>query len=131
MKKVVYSYEQFEKDTEHIARKLKRHTRAIRNIYGIPRGGLVLAVYLSYRLGKPLLLDHTKIGPRTLVVDDIAETGGTLARLLNGKKCYRIVTLFATSETKVRPHLFVNNKKDWIIYPWETKKGSKYDKTKF
>lgn len=129
MKKVNYSYKQFIKDTETLTKKLKNNKRFIKDIYGIPRGGLVLAVYLSYRLEKPILLNKNKIGRGTLIVDDIADTGNTLQRLLKNKKCYRIVTLFATPFTKVKPHGFLHAKKNWIIYPWETGASSKYDKT--
>ena len=45
-------------------------------VYGVPRGGLVLAVVLSHRLGLPLLLEPTA---GCLVVDDVYETGQTLA----------------------------------------------------
>ena len=40
-----------------------------KNIYGLPRGGLIPAVMLSHRLEIPLVKGD--IGPDTLIVDDI------------------------------------------------------------
>ena len=44
-------------------------------VYGLPRGGLPLAVWISHRAGIPLLLAPCR---NALVVDDIADTGATL-----------------------------------------------------
>ena len=47
-------------------------------VYGLPRGGLPIAVSLSHRLNLPLLMDYydRKIvtDKQILVVDDIADT---------------------------------------------------------
>ena len=50
--------------------------RRFSGIHGIPRGGLVLAVSLSHRLELPLLATPQ---PGCLIVDDVFETGRTLA----------------------------------------------------
>lgn len=86
-------------------------------IYAIPRGGLIIGVILSYRLNLPLLLYPTK---DTLVVDDISDTGKTLANMKNRK----IATLYTTDWTKVEPDFYVyqkQRKNDWIVFPWEDK----------
>ena len=48
-------------------------------VYGIPRGGLFLAVALSYRMGLPLLRDPAR---RCIIVDDLFDTGESLRRAL-------------------------------------------------
>ena len=56
-------------------------------VYGLPRGGLPLAVSLSHELNLPLLMDYydRKIvtDKQVLVVDDIADTGHTLKSFEN------------------------------------------------
>ena len=51
-------------------------------VYGLPRGGLPIAVSLSHKLDLPLLMNYydRKIvtDKKILVVDDIADTGHTL-----------------------------------------------------
>ena len=55
-------------------------------IYGLPRGGLPIAVSLSHTLNLPLMMNYNdkKIvtNKKILVVDDIADTGSTLKLLI-------------------------------------------------
>jgi hypoxanthine phosphoribosyltransferase len=93
-------------------------------IYGVPRGGLPIAVELSHRLGIPLLMNYAdkKVvakGKKVLVVDDIADTGHTLLDFDNPSNV--VVTLHYHKQSKVIPDFYVEEKgDDWIVYPWET-----------
>jgi len=131
MKKIKYTYAQFEQDIGKLAKKLAPYAKSIENIYGIPRGGLIPATYLSHRLGKPLITDYKKISNKTVIVDDIADTGNTLSKLISAVKYLKVVVLFSTPWTKYIPDEFCRMKRDgdWIIFPWETKSSSKYDNT--
>ena len=64
-------------------------------IYGVPRGGLVPAVYLSHRLNVPLVktLDAVLSDSHNpyLIVEDVIDTGKTLSRLI----------MFLTNEDKI------------------------------
>lgn len=84
-------------------------------IYGIPRGGLVLAVMISHLLDIPLLQAPCK---DCIVVDDIADTGITLQHYK--EKGYFITTMFYHKQSKVVPDFWKYEKKDcWIAFPWE------------
>ena len=74
-----YSWKQFEDDCETLA--VWARGKKFKSIFGIPRGGLVLAVKLSHLLDIPLVLNREDITGHTLIVDDIADSGGTLERL--------------------------------------------------
>ncbi len=100
------------------------------NVYGIPRGGLVVAVSLSHALGLPLILAHEYITPRTLVVDDIADTGTTfdaLCRRLGHRPS--IATLYYHPQATFKPDAYARTKEKWIVFPWEIKESSRYDGT--
>ena len=87
-------------------------------VFGMPRGGLPIAVALSHRLGLPLLEDF-EVTNETLIVDDINDTGKTL---LGAAQTNDIATLYSTPWSVVKPLFFVRHKvsKDtWIIFPWE------------
>ena len=95
----------------------------ISGVYGIPRGGLILASILSYKMNVPMLM-----GPHRncIIVDDISDSGETLLHYSRnssdgGKdKGYHIVTMFYKEGSMVLPEFFVFNKTDkWIVYPWE------------
>jgi len=90
--------------------------KKIRNIYGIPRGGLVPAVYLSHLLGLPIVIEPT--GKETLVVDDICDTGKTLGAYQHFG--YTTATLYYHKQSPVEPNIWIYEKKDqWIQFPWE------------
>lgn len=123
-----YSWAQFEEDCAKIAAWAKE--RKFNSVYGIPRGGLVLAVKLSHLLDIPLVLNRDDITGHTLIVDDIADSGGTIERLraLFGSHP-AIATIYKGENSKVAPDFFLRAKKDWIVFPWETEETSKYDGT--
>ncbi len=98
------------------------------NIYGVPRGGLFMALLLSYRLKLPIILQQSKISDRTLIVDDISDTGKTLTKVM--KKNSMIITLWSSTKTKVHPyHVCRTMINDWVVFPWETLTSSKRDNT--
>ena len=90
-------------------------------ILGIPRGGLVLATMLSYRLDLPLHLVSEPIRDnKVLVVDDIADTGQTLERVLKNLSRSITFTMHHHRQSVVTPHAWLHEKTDeWIVYPWE------------
>jgi len=85
------------------------------SIFGIPRGGLIIAVKLSHLLGVPLTLIQPLKDNNCLVVDDVADTGATLEKFKN----YKTATLHYKPWSSVKPTYYVEETTDWIIYPWE------------
>jgi hypoxanthine phosphoribosyltransferase len=84
-------------------------------IHGVPRGGLVLAVCLSHRLALPLLATPQ---PGCLVVDDVYETGLTLApyRQLEDSQ---VVVWISKAEPQWWQAVEVVESNEWIVFPWE------------
>lgn len=112
------SWLQFENACQQIASQVPS---TITDIYGIPRGGLVLAVRLSHMLNKPLIRDEWLISRTTLVCDDISDTGETLSELLpyNVFK-FKIATLVYRPKSKIKPDFYVYEKGDkYVNFPWE------------
>lgn len=84
-------------------------------VYGVPRGGLVLAVMLSYKCDISLLQAPCE---GCVVIDDIADTGTTLEHYK--EKGYYITTMFYHKQSKVVPDFWKHEKQEeWIIFPWE------------
>ena len=106
-----------------IADYLRQTNVKYEGVYGIPRGGVVLAVMLSHKLDIPYLgnLDNM-YDKKFIIIDDIADTGKTLN---NYKKldvckntCY--VTIHEHEQSIVKPDYAVIDKDDkWIVYPLE------------
>lgn len=120
-----YTWNQFEEDVEGILKWMSSHEGKFDKIYGIPKGGLPLAVKLCNMVeGIPLILDRDKVDERTLVVDDISDTGKTLEEFK--KLDCLIVALFIHKNTTVLPNFYLREKKDeWIDFPWDNS-GKKY-----
>jgi hypoxanthine phosphoribosyltransferase len=117
-KKVKITWNEFDLMVRKLAKMIKNSRIKFDGVYGIPRGGLPLAVFLSHELQIPVLLYPTK---NTLVVDDISDNGFTLERMKNKK----IATLYSTDWTVTPPNWFVKKKESknhWIIFPWEANK---------
>lgn len=103
------SWEDFDNLCYSLANKIQASGKQFKSIYGIPRGGLIVAVKLSHILGIPFKEDAD------LVVDDICDSGKTLEGI---KK--HTATLHFRVGASVKPNFYVEEKKDeWIKYPWE------------
>lgn len=112
----LYSWQQFDNDIKKIVRFLRK--RKFNGVWGLPRGGLPLAVCLSHALDIPLLSEPRD--KKTLIVDDIADTGKSL--LPYARKKYFIATVFYHRQSAVIPNIWLREKKDrWIVFPWEKK----------
>ncbi|MBM5806523.1 MAG: phosphoribosyltransferase [Cyanobacteria bacterium M_surface_10_m2_179] len=85
-------------------------------VFGIPRGGLVLAVTLSHRLELPLL---ESAQPGCLLVDDVYETGLTLEPYRNLQDCTAMVWV-SKQEPQWWQAVEVVESSEWIVFPWES-----------
>jgi len=118
MNNIVLSWSDFGSLVEKLVEKIKKSKEKFDGVYGIPRGGLPLAVILSHKLNIPLILEPTE---NSLITDDISDTGKTLKKTKHKK----IAALFSTDWTSMRPDFFISMKKskgDWIVFPWEQDK---------
>ena len=108
-----FTWREFDKSVEYIANKCK--ILKFSGIYGVPRGGLCLAVALSHKLKINLISEPTK---NSLIVDDIYETGITLNTFkdIEGAKFF---VLFSKEKPKWWNTVFISQKNEWIVFPWE------------
>ena len=121
-KKVYISWEGYDSYIDSITNWVKTSDLNLGAVYGLPRGGLPIAVSLSHRLHLPLLMDYydRKIvtDKKILVVDDIADTGHTLKDFEN--KHNIICTFHYHEQSIIEPDYWIHKKDDdWIVYPWE------------
>lgn len=95
--------------------KIHYEDRKFTGVYGIPRGGAVLAVMASHALDIPYLGAPCK---GCLVIDDISDSGLTLLHCR--EQGYEIATMFYAKGTAVMPNFYTSVKMDdWIVFPWE------------
>lgn len=90
-------------------------------VFGIPRGGLPLAVMISDRMGLPLLMAPAD---GCLIVDDIADSGRSLMHYTENDTQFNkftITTFFYHPRSSVTPDWYFQYKEEgsWIVFPWE------------
>jgi hypoxanthine phosphoribosyltransferase len=98
-------------------RKYEKETQSFKFIYGVPRGGLVVAVTLSHKLNKPIIMTEPTPNENVLVVDDIADSGNTLQQY----KDFHIATIFWKAKSTVSPDFYYRKIEEtiWCEFPWE------------
>ena len=108
------------------------------NIYAIPRGGLIIGVYLSHYLKLDILDKHDfavrynvylkakyfKTNNKEtindiLIVDDLTDTGKTLDPLI--KNGFDVATIHYKPRSIVKPTYYVEECPNdrWMVYPFE------------
>ena len=108
-----FTWSEFDKSVEYIAKECKYEDFS--GIYGVPRGGLCLAVALSHKLKTNLIPEPIK---NSLIVDDVYETGITLNRFKDIEGATFFV-LFSKIKPKWWNTVKIAKKKEWIVFPWE------------
>jgi hypoxanthine phosphoribosyltransferase len=144
-------YDRFLADIESLARGIDERGWLPDYIVGIGRGGLVPGCFLSHRTGIPLLsVDHsskvypfaealmvhlaacTRGGESYLFVDDINDSGKTLAQLRATLRSHggkpenvRFAVLIDNTSSRERVDYAAwqidrRTDKDWFVFPWES-----------
>ena len=116
------SWDLIDEAVTDIAFHLKETKKDFKGVYGIPRGGVILAVMLSHKLDLPYLENPFDCEfDDFVVIDDIADTGETLKFYEETFKKSYIVTVHEHEQSIVKPDFSVLPKGNkWIVYPWET-----------
>ena len=120
-----FTWRDFDKSVAQIANKCM--SLEFSGIYGIPRGGLCLAVALSHKLKIKLLSEPIK---NSLIVDDVYETGLTLTALKDIEGAMFFV-LFSKIQPKWWNTVHVTKKSQWIVFPWENTLNSSSDREEY
>jgi hypoxanthine phosphoribosyltransferase len=111
------------------------------NLIGIPRGGLLVALHLSYLSERYEILDPDKdftvLAGTTVLVDDVLEKGETLVHWQSAlRNRFQLSLPFAVLVDKSlcyygHQHADVSvlemDKKEWVTFPYE-REGSKQEK---
>jgi len=116
-----FTWSEFDKCVEQIALKCK--FLEFSGIYGVPRGGLCLAVALSHKLKINLIPEPKK---NSLIVDDVYETGITLNNFKDIEGANFFVLFSKISPTWWNT-VYLSEKSEWIVFPWEDNLNSQND----
>ena len=120
-----FTWSDFDKSVLYIANKCE--SLEFSGIYGVPRGGLCLAVALSHKLKVNLISKPRK---NSLIIDDVYETGITLNTFKDIEGA-----MFFVLFSKIKPTwwntVFISKKTEWIVFPWEDTLNSQSDRMEY
>lgn len=124
--KKLYDWNWIEEQIDKIGEKLEAFEKP-QFITGVPRGGLIPAVLMSHKFDIPYIgLEAAKTLPgdlkkKILVIDDIADSGNTLAQIQRHN--FRTATLARRYSSSFTPTITGTDILDdhWLIFPWEQK----------
>lgn len=123
--KKFYSWDWVDQQIEIIGEKLEGFEKP-QFITGVPRGGLIPAVLISHKFDIPFIgLEAAKTLPgdlkkKVLVVDDIADSGNTLAQIQRHN--FKTATLARRYNSTYTPMFIGTDIADdhWLVFPWES-----------
>ncbi len=125
MADIVLTWAEFEGATLELAEKIRKSDKEYVAVFGIPRGGLCIAVRLSHLLDLPLMThedDLIVLGDACLVVDDVSDNGTTLYEWEQKYGKHDTACIYSSKWTTHVPTYHVSMKTDdksWIVFPWE------------
>lgn len=114
------TFEQYNEDIRVLAQKIaediKNGNKKYSSVYGIPRGGYYVAIELSNLLSLPVVNKPVEM---TLIVDDICDSGATLAPY----KDYDRATVYVRETSKDMVTYYGTVKDSWLLFPDEKETG--------
>lgn len=139
--KIFITWEEFHKDTVKLAEKIKQ-SGTYDKIVAVSRGGLIPAGILAYELNirnseainissydgeKQRSLQDVEISAlagdvnnRTLIVDDLSDSGNTFRLLRTRFPKARYVTVYAKPAGRREVDIYIRDMPDeWLIFPWD------------
>ncbi len=139
--KIFITWEEFHKDTIKLAEKIKQ-SGTYDKIVAVSRGGLIPAGILAYELNirnseainissydgeKQRSLRDVEISAlagdvnnRTLIVDDLSDSGNTFRLLRTRFPKARYVAVYAKPAGRREVDIYIRDMPDeWLIFPWD------------
>ena len=123
---MIYTYGNLYEAVNKVAPDLlkRKNSGQINSVYGIPRGGIPLAVAIAFKIGVPIVeRPHSK----TLVVDDYIDTGRTITKFLDNIKFVLAMSDYTKEEGY--DHYLLNKPiiDNDMMFPWNSKSNKKSD----
>ena len=120
------SWQQFDQAVSSLAEQFVG--RGCSGVFGVPRGGLCLAVGLSHALEIPLLLVPS---PDALIIDDVYETGRTLETLREQFPDASFAVWVSKSQALWWTTVEVSAAEEWVVFPWENAEKASADQAAY
>jgi hypoxanthine phosphoribosyltransferase len=124
--KVFLSWDDIEEQVNKLAGQINRMEKKPFYLYGVPRGGLIPATWLSHKTGiKYQQINSSQISKvadlsHVLIVDDICDSGKTIQKLKEDFPKCLTATLYHKETAIDKPDIYGEIVgEEWLVFPWE------------
>ena len=140
--KIYISWNEFHQDVKNLCQKIKQTGKEYNKLVAISRGGFIPTGIIAYELDirntsvvniisyngsnqiKLEKIDNIEtigeIDEKTLIIDDISDTGQTIKTMRKNFPSGTYVTVYVKEKGKTDPDIYEKEIPDkWLVFPWD------------
>tara|TARA_R110002153_G_scaffold220386_1_gene372861 strand:- start:401 stop:838 length:438 start_codon:yes stop_codon:yes gene_type:complete len=125
--KIFLSWDDIKNVVDKVVEKIGDLEKKPWSLYGIPRGGLIPATWISHKTGiNYRQINSTQISKmadlsHTLIIDDICDSGKTIKEIRENYPKVKVACLYYKETASETPDIYGEIVGDeWLIFPWES-----------
>ena len=129
--KAFLSWNDIEEQVNKLAEQINRMEKKPFYLYGVPRGGLIPATWLSHKTGiKYQQINSIQISKiadlsHIMIIDDICDSGETIKKIKEDFPKCQTATLYHKETAIDKPDIYGEiSTYDWLYFPWENQQSS-------
>lgn len=124
--KIILSWRDIENVIDEVVKKINNLEKKPFYIYGVPRGGLIPATWISHKTGiKYQQINSAQITKMAdlshiLIIDDICDSGKTVKEIRENYPKVKVACLYHKETASETPDIYGEIVGDeWLVFPWE------------
>jgi hypoxanthine phosphoribosyltransferase len=124
--KIILSWDDIKDVINKVVEKIENLEKKPFYIYGVPRGGLIPATWISHKTGiKYQQINSVQISKMAdlshiLIIDDICDSGKTVKELRENFPKVKVACLYHKETAIETPDIYGKIVGDeWLVFPWE------------
>jgi hypoxanthine phosphoribosyltransferase len=124
--KIILSWDDIKNVVDKVVEKIDNLKNKPFYIYGVPRGGLIPATWISHKTGiKYYQISSSQMSKMAdlshiLIIDDICDSGKTVKEIRENYPKVRVACLYHKETASEIPDIYGEIVGDeWLVFPWE------------
>ena len=124
--KIILSWDDIKDVVDKVVEKIDNLEKKPFYIYGVPRGGLIPATWISHKTGikyqqiNPVQISKMADLSHILIIDDICDSGKTVKEIRENYPKVKVACLYYKETASETPDIYGEIVGDeWLVFPWE------------